>query len=64
MKSSKRAALARKLMLMATCTGVMFQLIPFSCGRPILNLVTPVLLDDTFNGLDWLIRAVAPLVLP
>ncbi len=42
----------------------LFQIIPFSCGQPILRLVTPILLDDTSNGLDWLIRAVAPLVLP
>ncbi|MFO0840058.1 MAG: hypothetical protein U1D55_16245 [Phycisphaerae bacterium] len=44
--------------------GIVFQLIPFSCGQTILRLVTPVLLDDTVNGLDRLIEAVAPLVLP
>jgi hypothetical protein len=53
----------RRLALIA-CGGFMLQIIPFSCGQPILKLVTPVLLDDTYNPLDFLIRAVAPLVLP
>lgn len=44
--------------------GVMLQLIPFSCGQGILRAVTPILLDDTSNMLDALIKAVAPLVLP
>ncbi len=43
---------------------VLLQVIPLSCGRPILSLVTPILLDSTTNFLDDLIKIVAPLVLP
>lgn len=42
----------------------LMQIIPFGCGRNILNVVTPWLLDDTRNILDTVVRAVAPLVLP
>ncbi|MBW7904258.1 MAG: hypothetical protein LC135_13015 [Phycisphaerae bacterium] len=45
-------------------TAWLSALIPFSCGQGILRAVTPVLLDDTRNALDAIIRAVAPLVLP
>lgn len=44
--------------------GIALQLIPFSCGRTILNLVTPVFFDETFGILDRIVAAVAPLVLP
>lgn len=50
-------------MLLAT-GGVLMQVIPFGCGQPILRLVTPILLDDTFNFLDSVVHLVAPLVLP
>lgn len=64
MKTRNYAALRRKMWMMTITTGVLCQLIPFSCGRGILNLVTPVFLDDTVNILDWVVKAVAPLVLP
>ncbi len=54
----------RRLAVMSATGGIMLQIIPFGCGQPILRLVTPVLLDDTSNVLDFIIRAVAPLVLP
>lgn len=54
----------RKLAALTLAGGILTAIIPFGCGQPILRLVTPVLLDDTTNVLDKLIRAVAPLVLP
>ena len=56
-------SLTRKFQLLAAA-GILLQLIPFSCGRSILNLVTPVFFDDTFSILDRIVAAVAPLVLP
>ena len=44
--------------------AVLSQIIPFACGQDILRLVTPILLDDTYNVLDFVVRAVSPLVLP
>lgn len=60
----KNQAAARRAMKMLACGAVLMQIIPFGCGQDILRLVTPVLLDDTYNVLDAVIRAVAPLVLP
>ncbi|MBK8914567.1 MAG: hypothetical protein IPM64_08190 [Phycisphaerales bacterium] len=55
----------RKQTALLMCGGVLMQLIPFGClGQGILRTVTPMLLDDTVNILDRVIRAVAPLVLP
>lgn len=54
----------RRLLVLSAAGGLLFQLIPFSCGRSILNLVTPVFFDDSFSILDRIVAAVAPLVLP
>lgn len=54
----------RRAAVLSASGGIMLQIIPFGCGQSILRLVTPVLLDDTSNILDFVIRAVAPLVLP
>ncbi len=54
----------RKYAAVCALSGILVQVIPFACGQNILRTVTPVLLDDTYNLLDWVIRAVAPLVLP
>lgn len=62
MNSSKRFWI--KTWALLSTGAVVAQVIPFGCGQPILRLVTPILLDDTSNILDALIRAVAPLVLP
>lgn len=51
-------------MLMLMGGGFLMQIIPFGCGQPILRLVTPILLDDTGNILDAVVKLVAPLVLP
>ncbi|MCG3129226.1 MAG: hypothetical protein CHACPFDD_04144 [Phycisphaerae bacterium] len=61
-----RNALRRRHRVIAALSlgGVLMQLIPFSCGQPILRAVTPFLMDDAFNILDRVIFAVAPLVLP
>lgn len=60
----KRSSFRRRAWLMFAAGGVVMQVIPFGCGQPILRLVTPILLDDTFNMLDGVVRLVAPLVLP
>ncbi|GMU82687.1 MAG: hypothetical protein AMXMBFR47_25580 [Planctomycetota bacterium] len=60
----KRSSFRRRAWLMLATGGVLMQVIPFGCGQPILRLVTPILLDDTFNVLDGVVRLVAPLVLP
>ncbi len=54
----------RKYAALCAAGGILMQVIPFACGQNILRTVTPVLLDDTYNVLDWVIRLVAPLVLP
>jgi len=62
MKRSTRHRLCKLLL----AGGVLWQLIPFGCGGQTIlrSIAAPVLLDDTYNILDALIRAVAPLVLP
>ncbi len=60
-KPSRRVRYLLKLLAPA---AILTQIIPFACGQPILRLVTPILLDDTRNFLDGVVRAVAPLVLP
>ncbi|MCC6357291.1 MAG: hypothetical protein IT450_00995 [Phycisphaerales bacterium] len=60
----KRSSFRRRAWLMLAIGGVLMQVIPFGCGQSILRLVTPILLDDTFNVLDGVVRLVAPLVLP
>ncbi len=60
----KRSSFRRRAWLMLATGGVLMQVIPFGCGQSILRLVTPILLDDTFNVLDGVVRLVAPLVLP
>ncbi len=58
MQARRRAA---RIVILSAC---LWQIIPFGCGQEILRLVTPILLDDTYNVLDGVVRAVAPLVLP
>lgn len=61
---TSNARITRRLLALSAAGGLLFQLIPFSCGRGILNLVTPVFYDDAFSILDAIVAAVAPLVLP
>ena len=61
-QSHTRRRRIRVLSLLASVT--LLQLIPFSCGQDILRVVTPFLLNDTTNILDFVVTAVAPLVLP
>lgn len=58
------ASMKKKAVALCLAGSVLTQLIPFGCGQPILRLVTPILLDDTFNMLDSVVHLVAPLVLP
>ncbi|MBL8881043.1 MAG: hypothetical protein JNG88_18155 [Phycisphaerales bacterium] len=58
------ASMKKKAAALCLVGAVVMQLIPFGCGQPILRLVTPILLDDTFNILDSVVHLVAPLVLP
>lgn len=60
----KRSSFRRRTWFMLATGGILMQVIPFGCGQSILRLVTPILLDDTFNVLDGVVRLVAPLVLP
>lgn len=61
---SLRASHWRKLAALTCSGGMLWAIIPFGCGQESLRLVTPILLDDTSNLLDDVIKAVAPLVLP
>lgn len=64
MNQSTRSYRRARRALLVLSTGTMMQVIPFGCGQPILRAVTPILLDDTNNILDMVLRVIAPLLLP
>lgn len=59
-------ATRRRLAKYLLAGSTLWALIPFGCGGQTIlrTIAAPILLDDTYNFLDALIRAVAPLVLP
>ncbi len=52
----------RKLLIFSMC--IMPAIIPTSCARPVLRLLTPFLIDGSNDFMVELINFAAPLVLP